>query len=69
MGASDLDSVICSVYFDTIDAQYWLPPQLIEVSNAMPLLEMKMGDRHIKRDEFGVWFEKNIEGNWIPIEH
>ena len=68
VGKPDLDSVIYSVHFETIDAMYWLSPQLLEISDAMPPLEMKMGDKHIKRDESGVWFEKDLEGNWIQIE-
>lgn len=68
VGEPDLNYAIFSVGFETLDDTYWLSPHLLEIVDALPPLDMKIGDKHIKRDESGVWFEKDLEGNWIKTE-
>lgn len=68
IGEIDPNFSIYAVYFSSLDKLYWFSPKFLEVIDAMPPLEMKLGNRHIKRDQSGTWFEKNKDGEWIIIE-
>jgi len=67
VGEIDPNSSIYAVYFPSLDKAYWFSPQFLEVIDATPPLEMKFGNRHIRRDQSGTWFEKK-DGEWVIID-
>lgn len=49
VGEIDPNYPIYSVYFPSINKEYWFSPESLELINSTPM-EIKIGERHVKRD-------------------